>query len=137
MTSGKQRRTELREERARKAAAARLNATTRPGEVSYRTSEGRAVVNPALLAPTSSYGIADFVARGYYEDKDFTCKDCNKDEVWTATQQKWWYEIAKGGRETTAVRCRRCRQAERARREQARSVHLDGLARKQADKAKR
>ena len=32
----------------------------------------------------------------YYLDVSFTCIDCGKSEIWTAAQQKWWYEEAKG-----------------------------------------
>lgn len=45
----------------------------------------------------------------FYEDKRFKCKRCGKEEIWTAKQQKWWYEEAKGDLETTAVLCRSCR----------------------------
>ena len=45
----------------------------------------------------------------FYEDKPFKCKDCGVDQVWTAKQQKWWYEDAGGDLETTAVLCRACR----------------------------
>ena len=26
----------------------------------------------------------------------FDASHCGKEEVWTGTQQKWWYEVAKG-----------------------------------------
>lgn len=90
---------------------------------------GRTRVNAALLRPDNSYSLPDYVERGYYLDKPFTCKDCGKQEVWTATQQKWWYETAKGGVWTTATRCRACRRRERGRRDEARRVHLAGLLR--------
>lgn len=90
----------------------------------------RANVNAALLRPTKSYGMPEFVSRGHYVDLPFACKDCGKQEVWTATQQKWWYETAKGDVWTTARRCRACRRREQARRTQARQVHLEGLARR-------
>ena len=80
---------------------------------------GHAKVNAALLRPDGSYGFPDYVERGYYLDKLFTCKDCGKQEVWTATQQKWWYETAKGGVWTMATRCRLCRRRERERRERS------------------
>ncbi|QIL82503.1 hypothetical protein G7047_23125 [Diaphorobacter sp. HDW4A] len=44
-----------------------------------------------------------------YVDKAFTCIDCGVQQVWTAKQQLWWYEIAKGNPYTAAVRCRPCR----------------------------
>lgn len=49
-----------------------------------------------------------------YRDKPFKCVDCGKKEVWTATQQKWWYEVAKGPVQSTAIRCRPCRAKLRA-----------------------
>lgn len=45
----------------------------------------------------------------WYADLLFVCKDCRKIERWTARQQQWWYEIAGGDIEQTAVRCRACR----------------------------
>ena len=49
--------------------------------------------------------------RLFYRDMEFDCADCGRHEVWTATQQKWWYEVAKGSLYTTAKRCRACRAA--------------------------
>ena len=68
------------------------------------------------LAPYNSYGSPTFVARGYYEDLPFTCADCGEPQVWRASQQKWWYEVAKGHVESRAIRCRPCRARERAER---------------------
>jgi hypothetical protein len=70
-------------------------------------------VNASLLAPCNSYGQPDFAMRGYYVDQPFRCKDCAKDEVWTAEQQKWWYEVAKGYVYSSPTRCRACRRKER------------------------
>jgi hypothetical protein len=94
--------------------------------------KGQVMVNPTLLRPTNSYGIPDFVERGFYVDRPFSCKDCAKCEVWTATQQKWWYETAKGDVWTVAVRCRLCRRRERERKAEARRVQMEGMARKRA-----
>lgn len=92
------------------------------------------VVNTALLEPNCSYGFPDYVTRGCYLDKPFTCKHCGKPEIWTTTQQKWSYESAKGDLWTVAVRCRACRRRERDRKAEARRVHLAGVARKKAEK---
>lgn len=94
-----------------------------------RYSNDRAMVNEILFAPYDGYGNhkPGFLIRGYYWDKPFTCRDCGVAEVWTARQQKWWYEQAKGGILTTAIRCRACRKKEQARRSQARRIHLDGI----------
>jgi Probable zinc-ribbon domain len=83
----------------------------------------------------NSYSITGFMQRGTYAPVEFTCKECGKAEVWTPAQQKWWYEIAKGEVGSTAVRCRPCRRRERDRQAEARRVHLEGLARKQASKS--
>lgn len=45
----------------------------------------------------------------FYADKKFVCVDCGCEETWTARQQKWYYEVAKGSLYATAVRCRTCR----------------------------
>ncbi len=107
---------------SRLAEQAKLNATA-----------GGERVDTTALAPDGSYSVPDFVTRGYYVERPFTCQDCGKAEVWTATQQRWWYEVAKGGVWTTARRCRPCRRQERERRDEARRVHLEGLARKQGE----
>lgn len=108
MKSGKQRRAELdakKRDRAEKLKAER----------STRTTVVRVLVVRSALAPHRSYSDPDFVQRGYYENKRFMCVDCGKAEVWTAAQQKWWYEVAKGNVFTTARRCRACRRRERER----------------------
>ncbi len=130
MKSGKQRRAELdakKKARAANSAAERAQAARAALE---REAAHGAPVNCAALAPHNSYGEPEFVTRGFYSDRPFECADCGKAEVWTAVQQKWWYEVAKGDVFTTARRCRSCRQRERERRAEARRVHVEGLARK-------
>lgn len=87
-------------------------------------------VDKSKLRTVSVLISTDFSKRGTYEDKPFTCKDCGKEEIWTATQQKWWYEIAGGEAYSGAVRCRPCRKREYARKAQVRKVHLEGMAAK-------
>jgi hypothetical protein len=67
--------------------------------------------DPSQQVPNNSYSPPPTA----YYDLPFTCVDCGKDEVWTAEQQQWWYEVAKGSLYTTAIRCRACRQAQRER----------------------
>ena len=134
MKSGRQRRTEVQIRRPGKRAAVRAEEARAQAkrEAKERAAllKGQVLVNPANLRPTNSYGTPDFVARGFYVDMPFGCKACSKPQVWTATQQKWWYESAKGDVWTIAVLCRPCRLRERERRSAARSVHLEGLAKK-------
>ena len=99
---------------------------------SERTAKGSVRVNIAALAPNNSYGVPRFVERGYYLDEPFKCSSCGVDQVWTASQQKWWYEVAKGYVYSTARLCRPCRRREQARRTEARRVHLEGIKRKRA-----
>ena len=124
MSSGKQRRAEIKKKRATRKAKTAGKRTPKP------LPTGTAPVHEALLAPNNSYGAPQFVYRGYYLDLPFVCHGCGKEEVWTATQQKWWYEVAKGFAYSTAKLCRTCRREARARSDESRRLHLEGLARK-------
>jgi hypothetical protein len=128
MKSGKQRRREIIARR--KKLAVKRSAMVKAFEFKA-TPYTFVPVNEELLAPNNSYGAPEFVRRGYYIDIPFRCVDCGKEEIWTGTQQKWWYEVAKGFVYSTAIRCRACRRKERERRAEARQVHLEGMARKQ------
>lgn len=74
-------------------------------EATPRPPSGRIQADLTKQAPNNSYGGVPL----YYEDQPFTCVDCGKEEVWTAEQQQWWYEVAKGSIYSRAVRCRECR----------------------------
>jgi hypothetical protein len=130
MKSGKQRRIELKtQKQVQKAKLAKQKLATKEAktlaESELAVSLGRVTVDRTTLIPNNSYDEPDFVKRGYYLDKPFTCAACNSQEVWTAVQQKWWYEIAKGSLFTTAKFCWTCRHQEQARR-----AHLEGIAKK-------
>lgn len=111
------------------SAAMRRNAA-KADKLHAKWLAGQVVVNPSKLRPTNSYGTPDFVARGYYVDFPFECKDCGSSAVWSPTQQRWWYEVVKGDVWTVATRCRPCRQRERARRTSAREIAEAGMARR-------
>lgn len=134
MKSSKQRKAEIQSARASRRSRVAAIAEQVRQERAAREQAGRmkaeVAVNPANLRPTNSYGTPDFVKRGFYVDTAFTCKGCGAIQTWTATQQKWWYESAKGDVWTVAVMCKPCRAKERARKAQARTVHLDGIARR-------
>lgn len=51
----------------------------------------------------------------FYFARPFNCRDCGAEEVWTAKQQKWWYEVVHGPVDSRAVRCLACRRARRER----------------------
>ena len=120
--SNKQRREEIKAKRLRRAkklaAVDRRQAVDRPA--------GSVLADHAALAHNNTYGCLPL----FYVDRAFTCKDCGKEELWTAKQQKWWYEIAKGHIDAIAVRCRSCRKRQRERKAQAQRMHLEGLVNK-------
>ena len=134
MTSGRQRRAQLKQRRSGKRVALALADEKQRAKAAAKARaarlKGQVLVNVANLRPTGSYGTPDFVHREYYVDMPFQCKDCGTSQVWRATQQKWWYESAKGDVWTVAIRCRPCRRREQARKAAARAVHQAGLAKK-------
>ena len=133
MKSGRQRRAEIKLRRKEKRFANSANSIYLK-DVSaanqYDRPHGSVPVNPANLSPNNSYGIPEIVKRGFYVDMLFTCKHCGAPQIWTAQQQHWWYELAKGDIWTIAVLCRPCRIKERERKALARKIHLEGLLRK-------
>lgn len=125
--SGKQRRAEIKAARRLHRLAARAAnrvVAPPPGPV--------VPVDFSKLKANNSYGLSPFALRGYYVDRPFTCCDCGTACVWTAEQQRWWYETIGGSQDAIAKRCRPCRQRERQRKELARQVSQAGLLRKQA-----
>ncbi|WP_020473734.1 zinc-ribbon domain containing protein [Zavarzinella formosa] len=115
MKSGKQRRAEL--DAKKKANLAKLMAEQEKAVLAARELEASRgePVNKEALVPHNSYEAPDFVKRGFYLDLPFSCVNCGKPEIWTAGQQKWWYEVAKGSVYSTANRCRACRRLKRER----------------------
>ena len=82
----------------------------------------------AKQAPNNSYS-----AKLYYEDLKFNCRDCGVECIWTAEQQRLWYEEWSGPVQSTAVRCRACR--ERVRREKSdQNEHMRQMALKKGAK---
>lgn len=51
----------------------------------------------------------------FYVDMKFTCIDCGIVELWSAEDQKWWYETAKGYVFSTAGRRAACREVLKSR----------------------
>ncbi|MBD3675648.1 MAG: zinc-ribbon domain-containing protein [Planctomycetaceae bacterium] len=81
------------------------NATTKNDSPEPKIPDGAVPADLSKQVPNNSYS----GPVTYYEDMPFTCIDCGTDEIWTAEQQKWYYEEAKGSLYATAVRCRPCR----------------------------
>lgn len=103
MKSNKQRRKEIRERRRKKAVMMAAIDTYDPESI--RPPVGAVEADHAQLEHINTYGCLPL----FYVDKPFICRDCGAEEIWTAKQQKWWYEMAKGHIDSTAIRCRKCR----------------------------
>lgn len=119
MKSNKQRRAEIKARRLDRAAAsaARLRSpdVRRPQpDVAFALG-----CEPADRSVLDRYNNTYGVLPAFYAARPFTCRDCGAEEVWTARQQKWWYEVVHGHIDSRAVRCLACR---RARRERLRSA---------------
>ncbi|NJM00552.1 MAG: hypothetical protein HC924_18050 [Synechococcaceae cyanobacterium SM2_3_2] len=84
------------------------------------------MADPEQLSHNNTYGVLP----RFYLDRLVVCRQCSKEEVWPADRQKWWYEVAKGNINTQAILCRACRKTQQVRKEKARRVHLEGLAKK-------
>lgn len=72
-------------------------------------SPGAIAADLSQQAPNNSYA----PAVTFYVDRPFDCVDCGVHQVWTAEQQKWYYEVAKGPIAAVAVRRRACRRKRR------------------------
>jgi ferredoxin-like protein FixX len=101
-----------------KRAALELKRTTRKRNETRKSPDQRAeraiplgavAADLAQQVPNNSYSSKPL----FYVDQPFDCVDCGTHEVWTASQQKWYYEVAKGSLYGRAVRCRACRQRRR------------------------
>jgi len=121
MKSNNQRKEQIKARRLERAAklakdyAARDVGALQAG----RPVPGMALADQEILARyNNTYGILP----RYYLDHEFRCHDCGALGVWTAKQQKWWYEVIHASINTQAVRCLACRRARRAR-ESANPLH--------------
>jgi hypothetical protein len=129
--SNKKRRAELKMQRDRRQVKAEVKARAeRAADLRRRYPESSTAPVKIDLIIHSTFDMPDFVERGYYVDMPFTCKGCGKEEVWTATQQKWWYEVARGDIATRAVRCRPCRRRHREEKAAHRIKSEEGRLRK-------
>src|SRR5215510_8436187 len=122
MKSGRQRREEILERRRRLARIAKRTSFA-PWLEPDRVPSGALAADQAKLLHDNTYGPRP----RFYMDQPFACVDCGKEEVWTAADQKWWYEEAKGKIASRANRCLDCRRKHRLRRSQERRVHIEGL----------
>ena len=107
MKSGKQRRAELKARRIQRAVRSTIDCFA-PVPVLLM---GAVAADPEQLRHNNTYGQFPL----FYVDRAFSCRDCNQAQLWTAKQQKWWYEVVHGHIDSRAVRCLACRRARRER----------------------
>ena len=126
MKSGKQRRIEIMARRRERLTVQTMaNVYALPLHPLPRPSDA-VPANRGELMHNNTYGPLPL----FYVARPFVCRDCQAPQVWTAKQQKWWYETAKGNINSFAVRCRPCRNRIQTRKAEARRVHLEGMASK-------
>ena len=123
MTSKKTKEDRMRENRLKRAKAL-SGIDTRDPHVEI--PHGAVLAESTELAHNNTYGRLP----RFYVDRVIVCRQCHIEEVWPAERQKWWYEAAKGNINSDAVLCRSCRDLEKARKDEAKRVHLKGLAEK-------
>lgn len=121
MKSNKQRRREIKERRHKKAKTLSDIDTHDPKAI--RPSVGSIEADHSQLDHINTYGFLPI----FYVDRAFTCCDCGSKEIWTAKQQKWWYEVAKGHIDAIAVRCRKCRDIIKHKKE-VQKQHMEEMA---------
>lgn len=126
MTSDKAKQERLKASRLKRAKALAGIDTCDPA---IDPPPGAVMADQRELAHNNTYGLLP----RFYVDKLVVCRQCGTEEVWLAERQKGWYEVAKGNINTQAVLCRSCREREKARQEEARRVHLEGLAKKRQE----
>jgi hypothetical protein len=95
--------------------AERAQSALRAPDVRWVEGAGRqAGVEPADRALLARHNNTYGALPESYVDTAFTCRDCGEEHVWTAKQQKWWFEVALGPIDSRAVRCLSCRRVRRA-----------------------
>ncbi|HFC29583.1 MAG TPA: hypothetical protein ENJ44_00925 [Oceanospirillales bacterium] len=116
MNSNKQKKKQLKAKRKKRAEQNHMNFLNNGGL-------SRLKVNHANLTHVNTYRILPV----YYREVHFTCRDCGSEEIWTAKQQKYYYEVCKGHIDATAVRCNVCRSIIKLAKKEQR-VHMQKLS---------
>ena len=121
MKSNKQRKLEIKAKRLKRAEAKKAKTNVS----AFYMFLDHVEANQQELKHNNTYSPLPL----FYIDKPFKCIDCGSNELWKASSQKWWYEVAKGHIDSTAVRCRACRIKQRDRKEQQK-IHMAMMANK-------
>lgn len=119
MKSNKQKRIAIQQKRARRTQTLQEQLAETCGDENARRRvleralrEGVvALADQAILAAHNNTD-EGFLPR-FYADLACTCNTCGAAYVWTAKQQKWWYEVAHGPIYSGASGCADCRRQRR------------------------
>ena len=122
MKSGKQKKAEIKSRRKKKVGKTKID----PYKNTNPLPKGAVRADHSELVHNNTYGPLPY----FYIDRPFVCRDCGSHEIWTAEQQKWWYEVAKGNIDSFAVRCRACRDKIKAKKD-LQKEHMKKMAMKQ------
>lgn len=114
MKSNKQRRAEIKAHRLQRAATLTARRCAQ-GALKPWPDGDESNSEPADPSVLQRYNNTCGPLPASYLARPFTCRDCGAEEVWTAKQQKWWYETVHGAIDSRAVRCLACRRARRER----------------------
>ncbi len=114
MKSNKQRRAEIKQLRLERAARAeaRVHGAGAMDPRALRALGAEPADQEALDRHNAQRICVGLPA--FYVDRPFRCRDCGSQEVWTAKQQKWWYETIGANLDSGAARCLSCRRLRRA-----------------------
>lgn len=121
MKSNKQRRLEIKARRLKRTKALKAG----PNKIDLYRPLNSIEANQNELVHNNTYGLLPSL----YIDKPFKCQNCDTIEVWKATSQKWWYEVAKGHIDSTAIHCQSCRTKRKKEKKQQRT-HMEIMAKR-------
>jgi hypothetical protein len=122
MKSNKQRRQEIKSKRLERAKKLQDSIA---GDKAQTLPSGAVPADHSELQHNNTYGpLPD-----YYVDAPYVCRDCGSEEIWTAKQQKWWYEVVKSDINAFAVRCYGCRKKIRDEKDRQKK-HMEEMAAK-------
>jgi len=75
-----------------------------------RIVKGVEIPKGVLPANPDKQNHSGLSAKFYYKDIEFTCAGCGKKDVWTAEQQKRYFELQKGNIYNDPKWCYKCHQ---------------------------
>lgn len=90
-------------------------------------SDAKQIPEDAIpLDPDTSTKALTCSPNTYYEDIEFNCSDCGRQECWKAESQQYYFEVMRASPYKKAKRCHACRQKEIERRVAARRSSDEG-----------